>query len=122
MTYHVNPNFIRAIHVADRTKSTTATTDLFTTHQHRPPTFQYLIKDTVHSMCPQLTGPFQQFLTGLDATTALEVLTAVRGLANLGRTVVLSLHQPSQEMFELLDTCLLLGRGGYQAYYGKADR
>lgn len=59
---------------------------------------------------------------GLDATTALEVLTAVRGLADLGRTVVVSLHQPSSEMFELFDTCLLLARGGYPAYFGKANR
>eukprot|EP00752_Nemacystus_decipiens_P008555 g7642.t1 len=60
--------------------------------------------------------------SGLDATTALEVLTAVRGLADLGRTVVVSLHQPSSEMFELFDTCLLLARGGYPAYFGKANR
>lgn len=73
-------------------------------------------------MAPKTGGTLAKNRSGLDATTALEVLTAVRGLANLGRTVVLSLHQPSQEMFELLDTCLLLGRGGYQAYYGKADR
>ncbi|CAN0489855.1 unnamed protein product, partial [Ectocarpus sp. 12 AP-2014] len=60
--------------------------------------------------------------SGLDATTALEVLTAVRGLADLGRTVILSLHQPSGEMFELLDVCLLLARGGYPAYFGRANR
>eukprot|EP00903_Cladosiphon_okamuranus_P016410 g15131.t1 len=60
--------------------------------------------------------------SGLDATTALEVITAVRGLADLGRTVVVSLHQPSSEMFELFDTCLLLARGGYPAYFGKANR
>lgn len=61
-------------------------------------------------------------MAGLDATTALEVLTGVRGLANSGRTVVVSLHQPSAEMFDLFDTCLLLTREGYQAYFGKADR
>lgn len=59
---------------------------------------------------------------GLDATTALEVLISVRGLADMRRTVVVSLHQPSAEMFELFDTCLLLTRGGAPAYFGRADR
>ncbi|CAN0429715.1 unnamed protein product [Ascophyllum nodosum] len=58
----------------------------------------------------------------LDATTALEVVVAVRSLADLGRTVVASLHQPSAEMFELFDTCLLLTKGGHQAYFGETDR
>lgn len=58
---------------------------------------------------------------GLDAPTALEVLTAVRSLADLGRTVVVSLHQPSPEIFSLLDTCLLMTRGGYTAFFGKAN-
>lgn len=71
---------------------------------------------------PLLFVPVAPFSKGLDAATALEVLTAVRGLADLGRTVVVSLHQPSAEMFELFDTCLLLARGGYPAYFGKADR
>lgn len=66
--------------------------------------------------------PLPSLAAGLDATTALEVLTGVRGLANSGRTVVVSLHQPSLEMFDLFDTCLLLTREGYPAYFGKADR
>lgn len=61
-------------------------------------------------------------MAGLDAGTALEVLTAVRCLADLRRTIIMSLHQPSPEMFSLLDKCLLLTRGGYPAYFGKASR
>lgn len=49
--------------------------------------------------------------TGLDSSISLEVMSAVRNLANQNRTVICTIHQPSAQTFELFDTLLLLARG-----------
>jgi ABC-type multidrug transport system ATPase subunit len=41
--------------------------------------------------------------SGLDSTIALEVMNAVRALANQHRTCVSTIHQPSPEVFALFD-------------------
>lgn len=50
-----------------------------------------------------ITDPSIIFLdeptTGLDSTTALQVVQLLRNLANEGRTVVSTIHQPSSEVF-----------------------
>ncbi|CAN0033186.1 unnamed protein product, partial [Choristocarpus tenellus] len=57
---------------------------------------------------------------GLDSSMALEVMSAARNLADHGRTVVCTVHQPSPEMFALFDKCLLLREGGSEVYFGPA--
>jgi ABC-type multidrug transport system ATPase subunit/ABC-type multidrug transport system permease subunit len=49
--------------------------------------------------------------TGLDSSTALEVMCAIRNLANQNRTVLSTIHQPSGEVFSLFDSLLLLSEG-----------
>ena len=53
---------------------------------------------------------------GLDARSAAIVMRSVRSVANNGRTVMVTIHQPSIEIFEAFDILFLLqvggGRGG----------
>ncbi|GAA6030923.1 hypothetical protein JCM8097_008938 [Rhodosporidiobolus ruineniae] len=49
--------------------------------------------------------------TGLDAFTAHQLLSTLRRLAERGRTVLLSIHQPRSDAFPLFDKILLLSRG-----------
>jgi hypothetical protein len=46
--------------------------------------------------------------TGLDGRAAAIVMSAVRNVASSGRTVMVTIHQPSIEIFEAFDTLLLL--------------
>jgi ABC-type multidrug transport system ATPase subunit len=55
--------------------------------------------------------------TGLDSAIALEVMSAIRNLANQNRTVVCTIHQPSADTFALFDTLLLLADGNV-VYFG----
>jgi ABC-type multidrug transport system ATPase subunit len=45
---------------------------------------------------------------GLDARAAAIVMRAVRNVALSGRTVMVTIHQPSIEIFEAFDMLLLL--------------
>eukprot|EP00877_Chromochloris_zofingiensis_P010755 jgi/Chrzof1/5933/Cz16g21030.t1 len=56
--------------------------------------------------------------SGLDARAAAIVMRAVRNVARNGRTVMVTIHQPSIEIFEAFDTMLLLQRGGRTTYFG----
>jgi ABC-type multidrug transport system ATPase subunit len=77
-----------------------------------------------------LTDPLVLFLdeptSGLSSEEALSVVRLLRELADSGKTVVLTLHQPSVEAFRRLDNLALLSRdpGSTQAgrlvYYGPA--
>ncbi|KAJ1961547.1 hypothetical protein GGI12_003187 [Dipsacomyces acuminosporus] len=49
--------------------------------------------------------------SGLDAHSALVVTHHLKEIARTGRTVVAVLHQPSSEMFELVDDLLILCEG-----------
>lgn len=59
--------------------------------------------------------------SGLDARSASELIAQCRKLATVGRTVVMTIHQPRQEAFELFDKLLLLTKGGKVAYYGSVE-
>lgn len=50
-------------------------------------------------------------VAGLDARAAAIVMRAVRNVALSGRTVMVTIHQPSIEIFEAFDTLLLLQVG-----------
>jgi ABC-type multidrug transport system ATPase subunit len=73
-----------------------------------------------------VTLPALMFLdeptTGLDSTSALEVMHAVRNLANQNRTIITTIHQPSDDIFELFDKVLLLAEGGRVIYFGASTK
>ncbi|KAL6531484.1 drug-responsive transcription factor pdr3 [Orobanche minor] len=56
--------------------------------------------------------------TGLDARAAAIVMRAVKNVANTGRTIVCTIHQPSIDIFEAFDEVLLLKPGGRMIYCG----
>ena len=49
--------------------------------------------------------------TGLDSFTALNVVEVLRGLAESGRSVISTIHQPNSETFENFDQLLLMAQG-----------
>jgi ABC-type multidrug transport system ATPase subunit len=56
--------------------------------------------------------------SGLDAQAALSIITLLKALSKRGITIICVLHQPRIEIFNSLDTLLLLG-SGRQVYFGK---
>lgn len=61
-------------------------------------------------------------LTGLDSHRAVEVMTGLlRRAREEGTTVVLTIHQPSSELYNCFDRLLLLGPGGRTAYFGDVE-
>uniref|UniRef100_A0A672HHV5 ATP-binding cassette, sub-family G (WHITE), member 2a n=1 Tax=Salarias fasciatus TaxID=181472 RepID=A0A672HHV5_SALFA len=59
--------------------------------------------------------------TGLDASTANSVLLLLKRMANHGRTIILSIHQPRYSIYRLFDSLTLLVNGK-QVYHGPAQR
>ena len=49
--------------------------------------------------------------SGLDSHTALNLMVTLKSVASAGRIVMLSFHQPSPAMFDLLDRVFLMARG-----------
>lgn len=58
--------------------------------------------------------------SGLDSTTALRILTTVKRLADGGRTVITTIHQPSSRLYNMFDKVVLLSEG-CPIYYGPAS-
>jgi ABC-type multidrug transport system ATPase subunit len=56
--------------------------------------------------------------TGLDSRAAMTVVVALKHVAQLGRSIVCTIHQPPAELFFHFDTMLLLEPGGCTAYFG----
>jgi ABC-type multidrug transport system ATPase subunit len=71
-----------------------------------------------------LTQPSILFLdeptTGLDATAALHLMEVLKKVSLAGRSVILTIHQPRSNIFQLFDRLLLLTRG-YSVYFGDAQ-
>ena len=57
--------------------------------------------------------------TGLDSTSAYQVVKTLQSLARKGRTVIVTIHQPRSEIWSLFDNVILLTRGS-PAYTGSA--
>uniref|UniRef100_A0AAQ4PTQ3 ABC transporter domain-containing protein n=1 Tax=Gasterosteus aculeatus aculeatus TaxID=481459 RepID=A0AAQ4PTQ3_GASAC len=57
--------------------------------------------------------------TGLDASTASSVLLLLKRMANSGRTIILSIHQPRYSIYRLFDSLTLLVNGK-QVFHGPA--
>lgn len=49
--------------------------------------------------------------TGLDATSALQLVTTLKQLARRGRTIVTTIHQPRSDIFFLFDHITILTKG-----------
>ena len=45
----------------------------------------------------------------------------LRSLADNGKTIIMTIHQPRLEVIQLLNNMILLAKGGKLAYYGPAD-
>ncbi|KAI4595189.1 hypothetical protein KJ359_007165 [Pestalotiopsis sp. 9143b] len=58
--------------------------------------------------------------SGLDAFTANNILEVLHGLANEGRTLILTIHQARSDLFKHFGNVLLLARGGSPAFSGPA--
>ncbi|KUF84679.1 ABC transporter G family member 31 [Phytophthora nicotianae] len=56
--------------------------------------------------------------SGLDARSAKLIMDGVRKVADTGRTVICTIHQPSAEVFCVFDRLLLLKRGGETVFFG----
>ncbi|GAA5939117.1 uncharacterized protein JCM15063_004431 [Sporobolomyces koalae] len=57
-------------------------------------------------------------LSGLDAFTAQNVMQTLKDLAASGRTLIVSVHQPRSDIWQMFDNVLLLVKGGRTAYSG----
>jgi len=57
--------------------------------------------------------------SGLDAFTASSIMEVLRGLADEGRTLILTIHQSRSDLFQQFGNVLLLARGGAPVYAGK---
>ena len=68
-----------------------------------------------------LTEPKCLFLdeptSGLDSHISMEVMKTVKSLSNDGRTIICTIHQPSQVIYKLFDKLILL-RNGSVTYWG----
>lgn len=58
--------------------------------------------------------------TGLDTSSALKLVTVLRKLASaeIGITIILSIHQPRSEIAALFDKLCVLAKGGRLIFYG----
>ncbi|KAG3232170.1 ABC transporter G family member 35 [Phytophthora idaei] len=57
--------------------------------------------------------------SGLDARSAKLIMDGVRKVADTGRTIVCTIHQPSAMVFQVFDSLLLLKRGGEMVFFGE---
>ncbi|KAE8423502.1 ABC-2 type transporter-domain-containing protein [Aspergillus pseudocaelatus] len=56
--------------------------------------------------------------SGLDGQSAYNTVRFLRKLADAGQAILVTIHQPSAQLFEQFDTLLLLARGGKTVYFG----
>jgi ABC-type multidrug transport system permease subunit/ABC-type multidrug transport system ATPase subunit len=56
--------------------------------------------------------------SGLDGQAAFNTVRFLRKLADIGQAVLVTIHQPSAQLFAQFDTLLLLARGGKTVYFG----
>eukprot|EP01138_Halocafeteria_seosinensis_P005229 gb/GECG01005346.1/.p1 GENE.gb/GECG01005346.1/~~gb/GECG01005346.1/.p1 ORF type:complete len:461 (+),score=48.24 gb/GECG01005346.1/:1-1383(+) len=59
--------------------------------------------------------------TGLNFRDATKVMNVVQHIAATGRTVICTVHQPSEEIFWMFDEAAILQTGGLQVYFGEVS-
>lgn len=59
-------------------------------------------------------------ITGLDTSSALKVMQCIRALADEGRVVISSIHQPRAKIWELFDSVVVMAIG-QTLYCGPTD-
>jgi ABC-type multidrug transport system ATPase subunit len=59
--------------------------------------------------------------SGLDSFMAMSVVEVLRDMAQSGRTIICTIHQPSSEVFSIFDQLLLMADGRV-AYLGKLGK
>jgi ABC-type multidrug transport system ATPase subunit len=71
-----------------------------------------------------ITSPTCLFLdeptSGLDSEIAVTIMRTLKGIAEKGRTVVLTIHQPNSDITELFDNFILMAKGN--VVYGGSFR
>ena len=61
--------------------------------------------------------PIQEPTSGLDSSSALNLMETLRHLAvDENKTIVTSIHQPSSQLFHLSDDLLLMAKGKVTTY------
>lgn len=70
-----------------------------------------------HSATDQRLG-LPVLCSGLDSTTALQLVESLHSLAAGGRAIITTIHQPSARLYGLLDKLMLLA-DGRPLYYGR---
>ncbi len=70
-----------------------------------------------------VTDPAILFLdeptSGLSSSDAKSVMQVLKALTEKGRTIIITIHQPSKEIYEMMDNALILGVGGRLVFYGQ---
>jgi ABC transport system ATP-binding/permease protein len=56
--------------------------------------------------------------SGLSSSDTADIITVLRDLANRGKTIILTIHQPSAEVYNKMNYVLLLAKGGQLAFFG----
>ena len=59
--------------------------------------------------------------SGLSSEDSREVLAALRRVADKGRPVIMTIHQPSGSLYRSIDHAMILARGGHLAYFGPTE-
>ncbi|KAL3424907.1 ABC-2 type transporter [Phlyctema vagabunda] len=57
--------------------------------------------------------------SGLDGQAAYNIIRFLKKLASAGQAVLVTIHQPSAQLFYQFDTLLLLAKGGNTIYFGE---
>mmetsp|Transcript_28321 Transcript_28321/g.45883 ORF Transcript_28321/g.45883 Transcript_28321/m.45883 type:complete len:776 (+) Transcript_28321:2-2329(+) len=72
-----------------------------------------------------VTDPTVLFLdgptSGLDSTTAQDLLAVLQRTASIGINIITVLYQPRVEIFNMLNNIMLMGPGGRVAYFGTPE-